>query len=631
MKDSQSGSWRRVLQEVCISRQGVIALAALCGIIAYLGIWYFALVAAPWTSLPLWGVLLFGGAPLIKDLLEKARRGAFGSDLLAGISICTSILLAEPLAGAFVVLMLSGGEALERFAIRRASSVLEALARRMPQRAHVKRGEEIVDVAVAEIAVGELVSVFPHEISPVDGLVVEGHGIMDESFLTGEPYMISKAPGAEVISGAVNGERALTIRATRKSVDSRYAKISRVMEETARSRVRLRRLGETLGAWYTPIALLVAALAWGISGEAERFLSVLVVATPCPLLIAIPVAVIGAISLAAKRGIIVRDPAILEQLDTCRTIILDKTGTLTYGVPQVVEVVLLSTLATPEIGKLLGAVEQYSKHPLAIAAMAWVRAQGVPIVPADGISEPPGGGLRGEVGGRSVRITHRRALEQEATSLAARLPPTQGGLECVVLVDGSLAALVRFRDEPRPESSQFVAHLGPKHRINRALIVSGDRESEVRALAARVGIAEIHAGKTPEEKVAIVRVETERACTLYLGDGINDAPALSAATVGIALGNLNEITTEAADAVIMEPSLVKVDELFHIARRMRRVAIESALGGMLLSMIGMGFAAAGLLSPVAGAISQEVIDLCAVLNALRAAVQPRTLEDWRSS
>jgi cation transport ATPase len=359
-----------------------------------------------------------------------------------------------------------------------------------------------------------------------------------------------------------------------------------------------------------------------------RFLAVLVIATPCPLLIAIPVAVIGSISLAAKRGIIVKDPAVLEQIDTCRTIVFDKTGTLTYGKPALTE-----RLAAPDADpaatlRLAASLERYSKHPLAGAVLAAAREAGLALVDAEAIAERPFEGLAGTVAGVEVRVTNRKYLAGTAPEAAAALPPEAGGLECVVVVDGRYAATYRFRDAPRAESTSFIGHLGPKHLLDRTVLLSGDRESEVRYLADSVGISELFAGQSPEEKLAIVREQTARAPTIFVGDGINDAPALLAATVGIAFGQESDIASEAAGAVIMDTSLLKVDEFFHISRRMRRIALQSAVGGMALSIAGMAVAAAGHLSPVAGAVSQEIIDLVAVLNALRAAWAGGELTDF---
>lgn len=579
-------------------------------------------------AVPLWVGLLLGGGPLIVELLLKVAKGEFGADLLAGISIVTSVVLGEYLAGVLVVLMLSGGEALEAYAVRSASSVLHALAKRMPSIAHRKVDGGIVDIPISEIEIGDEIVVAPHETCPVDGVVIEGRGAMNEAYLTGEPYLLSKSVGSEVLSGAINGEQALTIRATKRSVDSRYAKIMEVMRESQQKRPHMRRLGDMLGAYYTPLALVIAGLAWAISGESIRFLAVLVIATPCPLLIAIPVAVIGAVSLAARRGIIIRDPAVLERIETCTTMICDKTGTLTHGEPALVNESVASGLDPQEVLRLIGSLEQYSRHPLAEPVTRAAAERGVRLVAADEVSEKPGQGLRGVVEGREVRITGRYQLAKTDPEAAKLLPPTRGGLEFVALIDGAYAATYQFRDKPRAEGRSFISHLSPNHHFDRVMIVSGDREEEVRYLAEQVGIREVVAQASPEQKVEIVRKETASAKTLFLGDGINDAPALMAATVGVAMGQRSEVTTEAAGAVILDNSLGKVDELMHIGRRMRTIALQSALGGMALSLAGMGAAAAGWLPPVYGALLQEGIDVLAVLNALRAAAPPHSLTDY---
>jgi len=577
--------------------------------------------------IPLQAILVLGGLPMIYDLLRKLLKREFGSDLLGGISIVTSVLLGEYLAGSIIVLMLAGGEALENYALRSASSVLAALAKRMPSIAHRKRGSEIIDVELQEVSIGDTLMIYPHDLCPVDGVVIEGHGVMDESYLTGEPFQITKTAGSVVISGAINGESALTIRATQRAADSRYAKIMEVMRESEEKRPQLRRLGDRLGAIYTPVALTVAILAWVISGEAIRFLAVLVIATPCPLLIGIPIAIIGSISLCARRAIIVKSPVVLEQIAECRTAIFDKTGTLTYGEPKLTEQLIAPGFDQKEVLTLVASLERYSKHPLASAILSAAEDAGIQLPEASDVGEQPGQGLRGSIAGHEVQITSRNKLIAQSIAGADQLPPLAGGLECVVVIDQRYAAALRFRDAPRADSLPFVKHLGPKHRIERIMLVSGDRESEVRYLAGQVGITEIFAEQSPEEKLAIVRAETAKAKTLYVGDGINDAPAMMAATVGMAIGKNSDVTAEAAGVVVMDNSLEKVDEFMHISRRMRTIALQSAVGGMALSIIGMGFAAAGYLSPVAGAIIQEVIDVLAVLNALRAAFPPKVIHD----
>ena len=616
--DTSRSFWSK---ETCIA-----TLALFC--IAFHLIARYALSApsAVWLP-PLFIALAAGGVPLIVDLSRKLIKREFGSDLLAGISIVVSVLLGEYLVGAIVVLMLSGGTALEQYATQRASAVLDAMAKRMPTIAHRRTDSAMEDVGLDQVRIGDSLVVFPHEICPVDGTVKEGRGSMDESYLTGEPFRISKIPGAPVLSGAINGDSALTITATKLVPDSRYAKIMAVMHEAGLNRPRMQRIADRLGSWYTPAALAVAGVGWAISGDPTRFLAVLVIATPCPLLIGIPVAIIGAISLAARRGIVIRNPAMLERIDSCRTLIFDKTGTLTYGKPSLTE-----TLTAPEISRkdalrFAASLEQYSKHPLASSILETARTEKVELASVTRISEKPGEGLRGVMEGREVEITGRSQLSKAGGVAVSALPPAAAGMECVLLLDGKYAAVFRFHDEPRHETKRFIGHLKPRHQVTKVMLLSGDREAEVRYLAGKVGITEVLYGKSPEEKIEIVRAEALLGPVLFVGDGINDAPAMKAATVGLAFGQSNDITAEAADAVLLEPTLGKVDELMHIGRRMRTIAMQTAIGGMAMSIVGMIAAAAGLLPPLAGATAQEIIDLLAVLNALRVAFPAGDLSD----
>ncbi|SMP66694.1 ATPase, P-type (transporting), HAD superfamily, subfamily IC/heavy metal translocating P-type ATPase [Neorhodopirellula lusitana] len=582
-------------------------------------------------NVPLWLVLGFGGTPLVWELLRKIMRREFGSDLLAGISIVVSALLGEYLAGALVVLMLSGGEALEAYAVSSASSVLRALSKRMPAVAHRQIDSTVDDIPLSDVAIGDTVAVFPHETCPVDGTVVEGHGVMDESYLTGEPYMMSKAPGSAVLSGSINGESALIVKADKLAMDSRYAKIMEVMAKSEQQKPQMRRMADQLGAWYTPLAVAIGVAAWVATGDPVRFLAVMVVATPCPLLIAIPVAIIGSISLAARRAIIVRDPAALETADTCRTLIFDKTGTLTYGEPNLVEQLCVEESRGPEILCYVSSLERFSKHPLASAISKAAMESGCVVHGVSEVSEPPGQGLTGKVAGHKVEVTSRKKLLAIQPQLSDHLPQQAGGLECVILIDDQYAATYRFRDTPRPDGASFIQHLGPRHKINRTMLVSGDRPSEVQYLANQVGIHDVYASQSPEQKLEIVNAETAKANTIFVGDGINDAPALMAATVGVAFGQNSDVTTEAADVVVLDSSLQKIDEFLHISRRMRRIALQSAIGGMAISIVAMGVASAGYLPPVAGAILQEVIDVLAVLNALRVAIPPKSLIDFEKA
>jgi heavy metal translocating P-type ATPase len=565
--------------------------------------------------------------PLVLSLLTKVLKFQFGADLLGGISIIVSILLGEYLAGAIIVLMLSGGEALETYAMSNATSVLAALAKRLPTLAHRRNATQIQTVELDQLAVGDVVVIYPHEVAPVDGRVIEGHSVMDESYLTGEPFLITKTTGSAVISGAVNGDGVLVIETTHKAADSRYARIMGVMQESEQTRPTMRRLGDQIGAWFTPVALLVAMAAWYFSGDSTRFLSVLVVATPCPLLLAIPIAILGSISLCASRAIIVKSPVALEQVSSVRTAIFDKTGTLTYGEPTLVKQIVAPTFEPDRVLALVASLEHYSKHPLAHAIVSAANAQGLATQPASSVSEVPGKGLSGSVQGHEILVTSRKKIREQRIAGLEHMPESAEGLECVIAIDQNYAAIYQMRDAPRSDSKAFIDHLGGSHRISKTMIVSGDRESEVKYLADQVGVTQVLAQQSPEQKLQIVRAETALAKTLYVGDGINDAPAMMAASVGVAIGNNSDVTAQAADVVVLDNKLTKVDEFMHIGRRMKSIAMQSALGGMALSVVAMFLSAFGYLTPVSGAIVQEGIDVLAVLNAMRAAWPPKNLSD----
>lgn len=606
-----------------------LAAGCLLAIAVHLGLRYGGAPEA--ADYPLLVALAFGSLPPLWKIARQALKLDLGADILAAVALITAVALGEYLAAALILLMLAGGQALEEYALGRASSVLAALAARMPSVVHRKVDGRTEDITLSEICIGDAIAVFPHEICPVDGVVVEGHGGMDESYLTGEPYHVSKAEGANVLSGAVNGESLLVVRAEKLPEDSRYAAITRVMREAEQARPRLRRLGDRLGAVFAPLALALAILAWLVTGDAGRFLAVLVVATPCPLLIAVPITIISAISLAARRGIVIRDPTVLERLPTCRTAIFDKTGTLTLGRPELTELLPTSPWKEEDVLRMAASLERYSRHPLAGAILRAAQQRRLLIPAAQRIAEKPGQGLGGSVEGREVAITSRTKLLSRSPECAGVLPPQAAGLECLVLIDGAYAGTLRFRDTPRADGESFIGHLGPAHQFSRVILVSGDRESEVAYLAERLGIKEIYASQTPEQKLGIVRGEAARAPTLFMGDGINDAPALAAATVGLAFGEGSGVTSEAAGAVILENTLTKVDELLHLSQSMRTTALQSALGGMALSLIGMGFAATGDLDPVAGALLQEAIDVLAILWALRLTWRRRVDTDMQSA
>ena len=587
---------------------------SLLSIVVYYGLKFFN---QPLPYLPLLIATIIAGVPIVWQILRKLIRGNLGADMLAVIALVVAVFVQEYLAAVLVVIMLLSGQVLEGYAMQKASSVLLALASRMPSIAHLKNGEKLKDIAIVDIKIGDAIVVFPHETCPVDGVVIDGHGSMDESYLTGEPYRISKAPGVSVLSGAINGDSMLVVRAEKLSSDSRYSKIMEVMQDAENKKPELRRLGDQIGAIFAPLALIIAGVSWYLSGDIMRFLSVLIIATPCPLLIAVPVAIISAISISAKRGIIIKDPKVLERLPLCRTAIFDKTGTLTYGEAELVNIITVANIDKDLLLQQVASVERYSKHPLSGAILRKAKELKIALLEAESVSEKPGEGLVGIVKGVEIKVTSRKKLLQNDIKAEKQLPPASAGLECVVLQNGKYVASFQFRDTPRTDGKPFISHLGPNHQFSKIMLVSGDRASEVEYLAKLLDIKETYSSQTPEQKLEIVRRENKLAPTLFMGDGINDAPALTNATVGIAFGGVNAVTTESAGAVIMENTLQKVDELIHISSSMRKILLQSAVGGMALSLVGMGFASFGLITPVMGAIFQQAIDAVAIGNSLR--------------
>ena len=350
------------------------------------------------------------------------------------------------------------------------------------------------------------------------------------------------------------------------------------------------------------------------------------IATPCPLLLAIPVAIIGAISVGARRGIVIKEPSILEKIGSCTTLIVDKTGTLTYGKPSLTEVICTGKWPRRFLLQLAASLEKYSKHPLGSAILKAADEESIPLISPQQVSESPGHGLTGHIGGHVITLTSRSKLPSQ---LLQQLTDVKVGMECVVVIDGELAGLMHFRDQPRFESKPFLSHVESHHGISKIVLLSGDRPSEVRHFAEGMGISEVFGGKSPEEKLGLVRELSAKERTLYLGDGINDAPAMMNANVGIALGVNSDVTSEAAGAVILQSSLASVDELIHIGARMRSIALTSAIGGMSLSAIGMAMGALGYLAPIEGAILQELIDLAAILNSLRMILPTGPLSDFK--
>ena len=561
-------------------------------------------------------VLLIGGIPLLIQIFLKIIKGNLGADLIAFMALILAIYLHENVAGVLIILMLASSQALEEFASHRASFVLEALAQRMPTIAHLKSENNFLDTEISKIKIDDLVAVFPHEICPIDGEIVEGRGSMDESYLTGEPYRISKTIGSKVLSGAINGESLFVIKTEKLPADSRYGRIMEVMQQAKEQRPEIRKLADKIGAIFAPITIFIASASYFFTHDLTNFLAVLTIATPCPLLIAVPIAIISAISISARQGIIIKDARILEKLSICTTAIFDKTGTLTYGEPNISEIIALDEFSENEILQKTASLERYSRHPLAGSILKEAQKRNLLLLDAQNIAEKPGFGMIGNIGDKEIIITSRKKIHEFQPSKIP-LPELTEGMECIIIINKKVAGILHFRDLERPESKSFINHLAPNHNFKKIILLSGDRASEVNYLAKKLGINNYFSSQSPEQKLEIVKKETQNAPTLFMGDGINDAPALMLASVGIAFGQGNNITSESSGAVILESNLLKVDELLHISIFTRKIILQSAIGGMIFSIVGMILASFGWVSPAQGAIAQQIIDAIAIVNALR--------------
>jgi heavy metal translocating P-type ATPase len=584
--------------------------------------------AGPSHARAVWTVgLLLTGLPVVWRTVRGMASGRFAADLVAMLAIVTAVILQQPLPGLIVVLMQTGGEALERYAEGRASEAVRELEAAAPRLAHRIGADGVEDVAADAVAVGDRLLIRPGEMVPCDGLVTEGRSHVDVSRLTGEPVPVTAVPGLALRSGSLNLEGPFTLRATALARESQYARIVELVRTAQASKSPLQRLADRYAVYFTPATLLVCAAAWVLSGDPQRVLAVLVVATPCPLILATPVAIIGGINRAARHGIIFRHGTALEQLGGVRIAVFDKTGTLTIGRPRVSRVLADSGLDAAELLRLAAGVEQGSGHLLARTVVEEARARG--IVPADGreVVESAGQGVTGlangrrvTVGGWSYVLAQNPAAETALRALLAGEPPSQ--LRAYVSVDGRGAGVIEYADRLRPELAGFLERLG-RLGVRRTVLLSGDDQANVNAVAAAMGIDEAHGDLLPEAKVAYVhRLVKSGEKVLMVGDGTNDAPALSSATVGIALASGGGgITAEAADAVILADDPTRVAEAIAISRRTVRLARQSIWAGLGLSGAAMVAASLGYIPPTAGALLQEGIDVAVILNALRAAGQ----------
>ncbi|MFY1698969.1 MULTISPECIES: heavy metal translocating P-type ATPase [unclassified Solwaraspora] len=551
--------------------------------------------------------------------VQSVRRRRVGVDVIAVLALIGALLAGEPLAGAVVALMLATGHTLETYARRRAQRDLQALVAHAPRTARRRAADGTVDVVdVDDVATGDQLVVGPGEVVPVDG-VAEDPATCDESVVTGESQAVHRAAGDRIASGVVNAGSAFGLRAVETAQASTYAGIVRMAAEAGAGKAATVRLADRYAAAFVPFTLALAGAGWIVSGEFVRAVAVLVVATPCPLLLATPVAVVAGLSRAARRGVLVRDGGALEQLGHARTLLVDKTGTLTTGRPETADVVTGPDGGEPaELLRLAASVEQLSPHVLAGAVVRAARGRGLRLVAPTEVTEDPGRGVQGRVDGRTVRVGQPDDPLPDWAG-AVRDRTEADGLSTVwITVDDVPAGVVLLRDPVRPDAAATVTRLRQAG-FTRLVMLTGDRPEVARQVAAQVGVDDVVARCSPQEKTTRVREESAHAVTVMVGDGVNDAPALAAADVGVAVGGSGaSAAAGVADAVLAVDELGRLADAVDIARRSRRIAVQSAAVGMGLAVVAMVVAAFGLLPPVAGAFTQEGIDVAVILNALRA-------------
>ena len=571
-----------------------------------------------------WGVTTaIGLVPIAWEVLSGIVHKQAGVDLIAVLAMVGALLLGEYLAGAVIAFMLATGRALEDFANVRAHRELSALLERAPRSAHRYVGSSLSSVPIGDVQPGDRLLVKHGEVVPVDGFLASSNGVFDESALTGESRPVERVAGEQVRSGAVNAGPAFDLRAVASADRSTYAGILRLVEQAQRERAPFVRLADRYALIFVPVTLVVAVLAWAISGEAVRALAVLVVATPCPLILAAPIAIVAGISRAAKRGIIVKGGGALEALARGRVLLFDKTGTLTAGRPEVAEVFAFGELDPDEVLRLGASLDQLSPHVLATAIVASARRRGIELVFPEDVREELGSGIRGRVNGRSVGLGKAswvaRGTPLPVKARDVRRRSAMEGSSCVMVsVDGEVAGAVVLEDPIRSDTPHVIRILR-RAGIDRVVMVTGDHPDVAESVGISIGVDRILSERDPADKVDAVKAEGEFGPTIMVGDGVNDAPALAAADVGVAMGARGATaSSEAADVVLVVDRLDRVAEAMRIARRCRGIAVQSVVIGMGLSFVGMLFGAFGVLLPVGGAIVQEAIDVTVILNALRA-------------
>jgi heavy metal translocating P-type ATPase len=562
--------------------------------------------------------------PLTWSVARSLRRGDVGVDVIALLAMAGALALGEYLAGAVIALMLAGGNALEAFASGRARRELTALIERAPRTAHRRTQDGWEEIPVEAVQVGEVLLVRAGAVVPTDGVIVSERAVLDESSLTGESLPATYAHGHAVRSGTANAGDPFELRAAQRADDSAYAALVRLVREAEGRRAPFARMADRYAVFFLPLTLAIAGGAWAISGDAVRALAVLVVATPCPLILAAPIAFVAGLSRAAHIGVIVKGGIAIERLGDARTVLLDKTGTLTLGVPTIERVIVLDRIAREELVRLAASLDQLSSHVLAAAIVRQAGQETIALARPEQARETPGQGIEGVVDGRRVLVGSAAWLAEHGidTDDGEALPaPSDGNAMVLVGVDERLAGVFVMGDHVRPDAHELIRRLHAAG-VGHIAMLSGDREEVAQAVGRQLGLDHVYAEQSPEDKLDVVRHmqgNPRYSPVVMVGDGINDAPALATADVGIAMSNAAAtVSSETADAVITVDRIDRVADAIVIGRRTVRIARQSVVSGIGLSMCGMALAAAGWLVPVAGAIFQEAIDVAVILNALRA-------------
>jgi heavy metal translocating P-type ATPase len=594
---------------------GIAALGLLAGIIAKLA-GRDAAAAVVWAAVTL-PVLL----ALLVEIVTSLRRGEVGLDIVAGLSMAAALIFGENLAAAIVALMYAGGQYLEIYAERRARWEMTALLSRVPRTTIRHRDGQLEEVAVDVVSPGDRLLIRQGDVVPVDGTVAEGIGVLDQSALTGEPLPVKVKPGEPVLSGSTNAGEAFDVIATRPAAESTYAGIVRLVEDAQRSRAPMSRLADRYAIVFLVLTVVLAGVAWWLSGDPIRAVAVLVVATPCPLILAVPVAIISGLSRAAKFGILIKGGKAIENLARVRTVVIDKTGTLTIGQARLIAIHVDAGISANEVLRIAASLDQASKHVIAQTIVDEARNKGLQLAVPTDVVETPGEGVVGRVDGRTVAVGGLRFVAGKvARSDASPLPHdrTPGALAAAVGIDGRLSGVLILADELRAGTEAMLSELRALG-IERIVLATGDRQEVARFVATGLSLDLVRSELMPDQKILVVLAERKNGPVMMIGDGVNDAPALAAADVGVAMGAKGAAASaQAADVVLLVDQLDRILPAIRIARRSRLIALQSVIAGIGLSALAMVAASFGLLVPAEGAVIQEVIDVAIIFNALRA-------------